>query len=333
MSHNKRRSRSSPLTAVLAVILFLAGIAAVGASLWMQENEITTGAEAYETLSQQLKLPDTTEEAPDVQEADDPENTVQDAQPVQTPEEQPSAEESIVELPAEITEEPSVTVISPLPVVTTEPAVQETTPTTQPAISKPASGNSGYTGADLDACKAINSDFIGWLQIPGTKVDYPVVLTNDVDYYLDHTFDRQENIIGCLFSLGKSDYSTPSRNIAVYGHHMRRSRSTTMFQPLHEYKSASFRNAHADITFDTLYGSRSYTVFAVINKRESDWDASAADFASDADYQAFLDRVQEWSLYDTGVHVSTYDHILTLITCDRDYHSDDGQLVVMAVQN
>lgn len=333
MSHNKRRSRSSPLTAVLAVILFLAGIAAVGASLWMQENEITTGAEAYETLSQQLKLPDTTEETPDVREPDDPENTVQDTQSVQTPEEQPSAEESIVELPAEIMEEPSVTVVPPLPVVTTEPAVQETTPTTQPAISKPASGNSGYTGADLDACKAINSDFIGWLQIPGTKVDYPVVLTNDVDYYLDHTFDRQENIIGCLFSLGKSDYSTPSRNIAVYGHHMRRSRSTTMFQPLHEYKSASFRNAHADITFDTLYGSRSYTVFAVINKRESDWDASAADFASNADYQAFLDRVQDWSLYDTGVHVSTDDHILTLITCDRDYHSDDGQLVVMAVQN
>ena len=333
MSPNKRRSRSSPLTAVLAVILFLAGIAAVGASLWMQENEITTGAEAYETLSQQLKLPDITEETPDVQEPDDPENTVQDSQSVQTPEEQPSAEESIVELPAEITEEPSVTVIPPLPVVTTEPAVQETTPTMQPVISKPASGNSGYTGADLDACQAINSDFIGWLQIPGTKVDYPVVLTNDVDYYLDHTFDRQENIIGCLFSLGKSDYSTPSRNIAVYGHHMRRSRSTTMFQPLHEYKSASFRNAHADITFDTLYGSRSYTVFAVINKRESDWDASAADFASDADYQAFLDRVQDWSLYDTGVHVSTDDHILTLITCDRDYHSDDGQLVVMAVQN
>ena len=333
MSHNKRRSRSSPLTAVLAVILFLAGIAAVGASLWMQENEITTGAEAYETLSQQLKLPDTTEEAPDVREPDDPENTVQDTQSVQTPEEQPSAEESIVELPAEITEEPSVTVIPPLPVVTTEPAVQETTRTTQPVISKPASSNSGYTGADLDACKAINSDFIGWLQIPGTKVDYPVVLTNDVDYYLDHTFDRQENIIGCLFSLGKSDYSTPSRNIAVYGHHMRRSRSTTMFQPLHEYKSASFRNAHADITFDTLYGSRSYTVFAVINKRESDWDASAADFASEADYQAFLDRAMEWSLYDTGVSVSTDDHILALITCDRDYHSDDGQLVVMAVQN
>ena len=333
MSHNKRRSRRSPLTAVLAVILLLAGVAAVGASLWMQENEITTGAEAYEALSQQLKLPGTTKETTESQEPDVPDIPVQESETVQMPEEHPTTEEPTVEQPAVITEEPSVTVVPPQPVVTTEPVVQEEARSTQPAIQKPFDSNMGYTGADLDACKAINSDFIGWLQIPGTDVDYPVVLTNDVDYYLDHTFDRQENIIGCLFSLGKSDYNAPSRNIAVYGHHMRRSRATTMFQPLHEYKSASFRNAHAEIYFDTLYGSRSYTVFAVINKRESDWDASAADFASVADYQAFLDRAQEWSLYDPGVQVSTDDHILTLITCDRDYHSDDGQLVVMAVQN
>lgn len=62
------------------------------------------------------------------------------------------------------------------------------------------------------------------------------------------------------------------------------------------------------------------------------WDASAADFASVDEYQAFLNRALEWSLYDTGVSVTTDDHILTLITCDRDYNSEDGQLVVMAVQ-
>ena len=331
MPHNKRRSRKSPLTAVLAVILFLAGIAAVGASLWMQENEITSGAEVYDALSQQLKLPGAAEEAPDTSELDVPELPTQEDAPEQTPDEPPAENESAVEQPAEVTEEPSVTVVPPLPVSTDEPVQTEST--TQPVVNKPASSGSGYTGADLAACSAINSDFIGWLQIPDTKVDYPVVLSNDVDYYLNHTFDRQENIIGCLFSLKKADYAAPSRNIAIYGHHMRRSRTITMFQPLHEYKSTSFRNAHATIYFDTLYGSRSYTVFAVINKRESDWDASASDFASEADYQAFLDRALEWSLYDTGVQVSTDDHILTLITCDRDYHSEDGQLVVMAVQN
>jgi len=316
------------MTAVLAVILLFIGLVAIAASMWMQEQQIELGAEEYDALSQQLKMPAAADVLPNESSA------AETAEPVQTvptfPQDEPKAEP---EMTTAVLVEPAITQIPSSPAPTDVPAVQNEDADDLPVASNPRSSNSGYTGADLAACKATNSDFIGWLNIPGTKVDYPVVLTNDVDYYLDHTFNHQESIIGCLFSLGKTDYSTPSRNIAVYGHHMRRSRSTTMFQPLHEYKSASFRNAHADILFDTLYGSRSYTVFAVINKRESDWDASAADFASDADFQAFLDRALAWSLYDTGVPVSADDHILTLITCDRDYDSDNGQLVVMAVQN
>lgn len=316
------------MTAVLAVILLLAGLAAIVVSLWMQEQQIKLGAEEYEALVEQMKVPAVTatpvEEVPEIT-TDAPVTTDNPA----------SAADPAAELPAVTA---SVVPITPTPEITVVPPLMEAPITQAPAASTQSAGSSasasaGLTGADLAACKATNSDFICWLQIPGTKVDYPVVLTNDVEYYLDHTFTRQENIIGCLFSLGKTDYRTPSRNIAIYGHHMRRSRATTMFQPLHEYKSASFRNAHATIHCDTLYGSRSYTVFAVINKRESDWDASAADFASDADFQAFIDRAMAWSLYDTGVQVSADDHILTLITCDRDYHSEDGQLVVMAVQN
>lgn len=315
-----RGARSSPVTAVWAVILLFAGLSTIVLSLWMQEQQIKLGAEEYDALSQQLKQLTVTDIPPN-----EP-LTAETAEPMSTDFASQSDQPIVIA--------PAVMLVPSPPVSTDGPAVQDEYEHDQPAISEPfAGGRSGYTGADLAACKATNSDFIGWLQIPGTKVDYPVVLTNDVDYYLDHTFNHQENIIGCLFSLGKSDYSAPSRNIAVYGHHMRRSRATTMFQPLHEYKSASFRNAHADISFDTLYGSRSYTVFSVIRKRESDWDASAADFASEVDYQAFLDRALEWSLYDTGVQVSADDHILTLITCDRDYHSDDGQLVVMAVQD
>ncbi len=323
MSRHKRRSRSSPMTAVLAVVLLLAGVVAIAASVWMQEQQISLGAEEYDALVEMLKAPVATVEpaADDLLPAVD---STKEAVSTKAPAtEQPPV--TATAAPITPTATPDVTVVPPLSI----------TPSTEPShVSKPSnSSNSGLTGADLAACTAINSDFIGWLQIPGTKVDYPVVLTNDVEYYLDHTFNGRENIIGCLFSLGKTDYEAPSRNIAVYGHHMRRSRATTMFQPLHEYKSSSFRDSHAPIRYDTLYGSRSYTVFAVINKRESDWDASAADFASDADFQAFIDRAMEWSLYDTGVHVGTDDHILTLITCDRDYHKEDGQLVVMAVQN
>ena len=331
MSQHKRTKRRFPMAAVLAVILILAGVAAIAGSLWMQENEITSGAEIYEALVEHLKLPSATEGKPDMPQDELPAADDSATEEVVVSQDEPEQEQP--EQPLDQIHEPAVTVVPPLDVQPAEQEQQILQPVNLPESTNTTSGAApGFTGADLAACKAANNDFAAWLQIPGTDIDYPVVLTNDVDYYLDHTFTGEENIIGCLFSLGRTDYEAPSQNIAIYGHHMRRSRSTTMFQPLHNYKKAFFRSEHATIHLDTLHGSRSYTVFAVINKRESDWDASAADFSSQEEYQAFLDRALEWSLYDTGVSVTTDDHILTLITCDRDYNSEDGQLVVMAVQ-
>ena len=43
-------------------------------------------------------------------------------------------------------------------------------------------------------------------------------------------------------------------------------------------------------------------------------------------------RAKAAALYDTGIEVNENDHILTLITCDRDYHNPDGRLIVMAVE-
>lgn len=77
------------------------------------------------------------------------------------------------------------------------------------------------TGADLAACLAQNDDFIAWIRIPGTNVDYPVVWTDDAEYYLHHTFTGKQGAAGTLFSLMKTDYSIPSRNIAIYGHHLK----------------------------------------------------------------------------------------------------------------
>lgn len=300
------------LTALLAAFLLGAGVWLAVLPLWRQEQTIADGAAVYAELAEMLRAekPDETADCPST-------NTSGVAEP---------------SIPPEVTLVPPMVIADVVPIgTTTEPTAEPTVqaavqPTTQPTESP------FFTRADLTTCQAINPDFIGWLSIPGTDIDYPVVLTSDAEFYLTHDFMRQESIIGCLFSLDRTDYAT-SQNIAVYGHHMRRSRSTTMFQPLHEYKGADFFAAHSEIQFDTLYGSRSYTVFAVINKRESDWDAAVADFDSTEAYQAFLDRAKAWSLYDTGVSVSPNDRILTLITCDRDYDSADGQLVIMAVQN
>lgn len=196
----------------------------------------------------------------------------------------------------------------------------------------PTATPAGNTGADLAACRATNSDFVAWLQIPGTKIDYPVVLTDNIDFYLNHTFTGTESSLGTLFSLGKTNYQTPGRNIAIYGHHIRSSGGQKMFRPLASYKKQSFYAGHETIYLDTLYHTSTYTIIAVIDMKSGDWDASVSSFATEQDFLDFIDRAKALSLYDTGVEVTAGDRILTLITCDRDFSGTDGRLVVMAVE-
>lgn len=192
-----------------------------------------------------------------------------------------------------------------------------------------ASTSASDSTRDLKALKAQNSDFAGWLTIAGTNVDYPVVCSDNTDYYLTHNFNGAKSSLGTLFSLGKTDYGS-SKNIAIYGHHVTGS-GQKMFKPLLSYKDKSFWQEHPTITLDTLSGLRTCTIFAVVNLVQDDWDPSTADFASTDDFMAFVNRAKEQALYDTGVSVSASDCILTLITCDRSYDGKDGRLVVMAV--
>lgn len=187
------------------------------------------------------------------------------------------------------------------------------------------------TGADLAACLAQNDDFIAWIRIPGTNVDYPVVWTDDAEYYLHHTFSGKQGAAGTLFSLMKTDYSIPSRNIAIYGHHLK-STGEKMFTSLMRYKNPDFYEDNKTVMLDSLYRHSEYTIFAVMNMKVGDWEPSRTTFSGDAAFMAFVNRANSESLYDTGVEVGADDHILTLITCDRSYAGKEGRLVILAVE-
>ena len=185
---------------------------------------------------------------------------------------------------------------------------------------------------DLSACLAQNPDFIAWLRIPGTNVDYPVVQTDDPDDYLNHTFSGKLSVVGTLFSLADADYAAPGRNIAVYGHHLRSS-GEKMFTSLMRYKNPDFYEDNKTIVLDSLYRHSEYTIFAVVNMKAGDWEPSRTTFSGDAAFMAFVNRAKSESLYDTGVEVGADDHILTLITCDRSYAGKEGRLVILAVEH
>ena len=184
---------------------------------------------------------------------------------------------------------------------------------------------------DLSAYLAQNPDFVAWLRIPGTNVDYPVVQTDNPDYYLNHTFSGKSSVVGTLFSLADADYAAPGRNIAIYGHHLRSS-GEKMFTSLMRYKNPDFYEDNKTVMLDSLYRHREYTIFAVMNMKVGDWELSRTTFSGDAAFMAFVNRAKSESLYDTGVEVGADDHILTLITCDRSYAGKEGRLVILAVE-
>ena len=184
---------------------------------------------------------------------------------------------------------------------------------------------------DLSAYLAQNPDFVAWLRIPGTNVDYPVVQTDNPDYYLNHTFSGKSSVVGTLFSLADADYAAPGRNIAIYGHHLRSS-GEKMFTSLMRYKNPDFYEDNKTVMLDSLYRHSEYTIFAVMNMKVGDWEPSRTTFSGDAAFMAFVNRAKSESLYDTGVEVGADDHILTLITCDRSYAGKEGRLVILAVE-
>ena len=329
----------------MTALLFLVGLLLFFYPVVTQFSSYQADEEAYEDLAMEYMppefgpelvplVPKRTETPQEDQEessaaiVDIPETEPKESESPETTEELPvsptSAEVQEVTEAPETTESPVLATeeTAPIAVVTTAPKKKPATPTVAP--TQPGSG------INLEACLSQNRDFVAWLTIPGTKINYPVVRSENTEYYLHHLFTGKESKLGCLFSLKSSDYQTPSRNIAIYGHHI--SHSDAMFSTLMDYKNASYCTAHSQIQLSSLYGDRNYRVFAVLNMKVSDWDAATASFSSDESFLRFVNRAVKKSMVDTGVQVTAEDNILTLITCDRSYGGASGRLIVMAVQ-
>jgi len=78
----------------------------------------------------------------------------------------------------------------------------------------------------------INPDFVGWIMIPGTTIDYPVVRGGDNDKYLERTFNGKPNASGSIFIDYRCENNFGSPVCVAYGHNMK---NGTMFAPLRNY--------------------------------------------------------------------------------------------------
>lgn len=164
---------------------------------------------------------------------------------------------------------------------------------------------------DLSSLQSMNSDAVGWIEIPDTAISYPMVHTSDNLYYLTHTFRRETNKAGSIFieTANKADLS--DLHTIIYGHNMK---NGSMFAGLKDYKKKSYWEAHPYVYVDLADGSHCYEIFSCYEAAVTDISYTIGYTANDT-YASFLDTLQASSLYDTGVAVGTDDSVITLSTC------------------
>ena len=202
----------------------------------------------------------------------------------------------------------------------TEP---EETPPKKEETPKKEENNTGYT-KDMASLKKTNNEFTGWLTVNNTSISYPVVKHSDNDYYLKHGFNKKYNINGWIFMDYRNHIETFDQNTIIYGHD---SNYSIMFGDLKKVLQKNWytNKQNQIITYETAqkkYEAQIFSIYVINNTT----DYLQVVF-SDKEFEAFIKKLTDRSIYDFNTNVSVQDKIITLSTC---YKDSSKRLVVHA---
>ena len=170
----------------------------------------------------------------------------------------------------------------------------------------------------------VNPDIVGWLNIENTSIDYPVLQSEDNDYYLNHNVDKQASRRGSIFMDYRNTRIRDDIHTVIYGHHMK---DGSMFGELSKYKDAAYYRNHPTITFEGIEEATAWDIFSVYIYSPDD-QFFEYEFSDQQHYEAYLQKIIEKSHYATGVSVTSDDHLLTLVTCT--YEVSDARFIIHA---
>lgn len=178
---------------------------------------------------------------------------------------------------------------------------------------------------DFEELAKINPDVIGWIRIPDTNIDYPIVQNDNNDTYLHTDFNGEESIYGAIYLDFESDSDMMGKNNILYGHNMK---NGSMFRDLVYYKEEQYFKDHQ--YFEIYTPERTIRLKAIscyYDKAQPIYRKTK--FKSEGSYQAFLDAMLTPCAY-AEIPEEPIQALYTLITCS--YEVDDARTFVFAVE-
>ena len=169
---------------------------------------------------------------------------------------------------------------------------------------------------DFPAWQSLNSDVQAWIQNESIRVDYPILKSPDNEYYLTRDLDLSYKAMGSIFFdyRNKTDFSDP--NTIIYGHNFD---NGLMFSNLVWYKSQQFYEQNPVYYLYTPEQVYLVDIAAGIVVSETDTTYLVVDFNSDAEFRSLIQTIEESSVIETEIELSTSDRLVTLYTCTNDW--------------
>ena len=175
---------------------------------------------------------------------------------------------------------------------------------------------------NFDELKATNSDVVLWIMVDGTNINYPVVQTNNNDYYLKHNILKRYSTDGWVFLDFRNSLNN-DRNTIFYGHNLL---NKTSFGSISKMFTKNYLNNSNHqiyvIDNDNIY---IYKVFSIYYSQPVT-DYLQVEFY-DEEYLNFLNNLKNKSKFKFNEELTINDKIITLSTCTDD---NTGRKVVHA---
>lgn len=205
-----------------------------------------------------------------------------------------------------------------------------------PSGKEPAGEEGQVPSVDLAALREKYPDIQGWLTIPGTGVDYPVLQSgkSSPEYYLRRNYQGEWDINGSLF-LQWNCKVPDGRNLIIYGHNMN---SGAMFGNLDNYADAGYCREHPTIFFQTMKGVTEYEIVSVMKADIRMFPFQQAEFQDMEGLRDYLLQAEALGLFHVKGQdemekqdvVENAEQVLTLVTCS--YEWKNARNVVVAVK-
>lgn len=172
---------------------------------------------------------------------------------------------------------------------------------------------------DFKELQAINDDTIGWIQVNGTNINYPIVQTNNNEYYLTHAFNKTYNNAGWVFLDYRNNISNLDGNTIIYAHSRL---DKTMFGSLKNVLTNGWLSDTNNfvIKLSTPNKNTLWQVFSVYRIPET------SDYLEIKNSDEFASMLLNRSKHDFKTNVTGKDNILTLSTC----YGNDERVVIHA---